>query len=335
MKLSIYLIVWLATVFMLPVFCLGQVRSSKNIKIGMAVEFTNHAAAAYIARDKGWFKEAGLNISSYETYVTGMALAAAIARGDIQVAYICLVPAINAYANAGVRIKVVAGTHNYGYGLAVNPSRVKSPVDLEKPEVRVGCIQLGGAADAILHKTMEKYGLDKDKILSKVQRMNPTKQLMAIKAGRLDAAFLPEHWATMTGDYGFSMLLTAGDVWLGMEGSVLVVKEDLISNHPEIVRKLVKVTQKTTLWTHENPMEAADILARQLSLSSESLKHGDFSQSLQITPSILRESMSRLDYDTDITEKGVQEVIDYVYGLGNIRQGFAAKEILDLRFLIQ
>ncbi len=42
--------------------------------------------------------------------MTGMALASAMARGDIEVAYICLVPAINVYANAEVPLKIVAGT---------------------------------------------------------------------------------------------------------------------------------------------------------------------------------------------------------------------------------
>jgi len=60
-----------------------------------------------ISQDKGWFEEEGLNLASYESYVTGMALASALARGDIQVAYLCLVPAINVYANAKVSIMVM------------------------------------------------------------------------------------------------------------------------------------------------------------------------------------------------------------------------------------
>ncbi|MDY6830890.1 MAG: ABC transporter substrate-binding protein, partial [Thermodesulfobacteriota bacterium] len=61
----------------------------------MAVEFMDHAAAAFVAREKGWFAEAGLDVTAYESYATGMALAAALARGDIDAAFICLVPAVN------------------------------------------------------------------------------------------------------------------------------------------------------------------------------------------------------------------------------------------------
>ena len=86
----------------------GECFSEEEIPIGMAVEFMDHAACAYISQDKGWFEEEGLNLASYESYVTGMALASALARGDIQVAYLCLVPAINVYANAKVSIKIIA-----------------------------------------------------------------------------------------------------------------------------------------------------------------------------------------------------------------------------------
>jgi NitT/TauT family transport system substrate-binding protein len=112
----------------------GCGNDEEKASIGMAVEFTDHAAAAYVAQDKGWFDEEGLDLSAYESYVTGMALASALARGDTEVAYMCLVPAINAYANAGVPIKIVAGTHRYGYGLVVNPDRIRDIEDLEKPD---------------------------------------------------------------------------------------------------------------------------------------------------------------------------------------------------------
>ena len=325
------------------VFCLSlspqskeNSRRRKEIQIGMAVEFMDHAACAYIARDKGWFKGEGLKLSAYESYVTGMALAAALARGDIQSAYICLVPAINAYANARVPIKVVAGIHKYGYGLVVNPDKIKTVKDLEKPGIRIGCVREGGTVDVLLHKTIDKYGLDDGKILNKVQRMSPPKQGLAIKIGQLDAAFLPEQWATMAENLGFTMLLTSQDVWADMQGSVLVVKEKLITENPETVRRLVKVTQKATDWVNERPSEAAAIMARQMSVTGEQvfpLKAGKVAVRLEITPQVLLRSMARLDYTTCIDQRTVQETIDYLYHLGYIKKVFKAEQILDLRFL--
>ncbi len=301
--------------------------------IGMAVEFMDHAACAYIARDKGWFRDQGLTLSAYESYVTGMALASALARGDIQAAYICLVPALNVYANAGVPIRIVAGTHKYGYGLVVNPRIIKEVKDLERPGVRIGCVREGGAVDVLLHKAIDRFGLVPSRILDKVQRMNPPKQLLAIKMGQLDAAFLPEQWATMATNYGFRMLLTARDLWPRMQGSVLVVKEELIREHPEKVRALVRVTRNATDWINRHPRESAQILARQLSLTGEKVFPVKAAAGFEIDPETLKTSMSRMEYTTSIDPGMVQDVIDYMLRLGYLKKGFKAKDILDLEFM--
>jgi len=316
----------------------GECFSEKEIPIGMAVEFMDHAACAYISQDKGWFEEEGLNLTSYESYVTGMALASALARGDIQVAYLCLVPAINVYANAKVPIKIVAGTHKYGYGLVVNPEKIKSVKDLEEPGIRIGCVREGGAVDVLLHKTIDKYNLDEKKILNNIQRMNPPKQVLAINTGQLDASFLPEQWATMAEESGFKMLLMSQDVWPEMQGSVLVVKDELIRDHPEVVEKLVKISQKATDWINQHPQEAAEIVARQLQEAGGNLfpvEITDIATKTEITSEVLLRSMNRLEYTTDIDPAVVQEVIDYVAQLGYIKSSFKAGDILDLSFIKQ
>jgi len=316
----------------------GECFSEKEIPIGMAVEFMDHAACAYISQNKGWFEEEGLNFTSYESYVTGMALASALARGDIQVAYICLIPAINVYANAKVPIKIVAGTHKYGYGLVVNPDKIKSIKDLEGSDIRIGCVREGGAVDVLLHKTIDKYDLDENKILNNVQHMNPSKQVLAIKVGQLDAAFLPEQWATMAEESGFKMLLMSQEVWPEMQGSVLVVKGKLIRDYPDLVRKLVKVSQKATGWINQHPQEAAEIVARQLQEAGGSLfpvEIADIATKTEITPEVLLRSMNRLEYTTDIDLAVIQDAIDYVARLGYIKSSFKAEDILDLSFIKQ
>jgi NitT/TauT family transport system substrate-binding protein len=295
----------------------------------MAVEFMDHAACAYISQDKGWFEEAGLNLTTYESYVTGMELAASLARDEIQVAYICLVPAVNVYANGGISIKIVAGTHNYGYGLVADPGKIKTVADLDYPGIRLGCVREGGAVDMLMQKTIDSYNLDEAKILGNTQRMSPPQLVLAVKTGQLDAAFLPEQWATMTEELGFTMLLTSQEIWPDMPGSMLVVKQNLIDTHPEIVRKLVNVSQRATAWINEHPEEAAEIVARQMQASSGNTD----TTGLEITPEVMLQSMQRLEYTTEISPPAVQDVIDYIASLGYIKSSFSAADILDLSFI--
>ena len=333
-RISILLVITLLV--FVSVFIVGECVSKEKASLGMAVEFMDHAACAYISQDKGWFEEEGLNLASYESYVTGMALASALARGDIQVAYMCLIPAINVYANARVPMKIIAGTHKYGYGLVVNPNKIKSIKDLEGSDIRIGCVREGGAVDVLLHKTIDRYNLNEKKILNNIQRMNPAKQVLAVNTGQLDAAFLPEQWATMTEDLGFKMLLMSQEVWPEMQGSVLVVKDELIRDNPEVVKKLVKISQKATDWINQYPQEAAEIVARQLQESGGNLFPVEITAiatKTEITPEVLLRSMNRLEYTTDIDLAMIQEAIDYVAQLGYINSSFKAGDILDLSFI--
>jgi NitT/TauT family transport system substrate-binding protein len=314
----------------------GQYILANEVSIGMAVEFMDHAASAYICQDKGWFAEEDIELSSYESYVTGMALASALARGDVQVAYICLVPAINIYANAKIPIKIIAGTHKYGYGLVVNLKKVEKVQDLEKTNIRIGCVREGGAVDVLLHKTIDKYSLDEKKLVSNIQRMNPPKQILAIQMGKLDAAFLPEQWATLAEKFGFKMLLKSQDIWPEMQGSVLIVKEDLIKTSPEVVKKIFMVNERATHWINQNMFEAAEIVNDQLQKTESNLypkKTLDIDGKFMLNHALLLRSMKNLDYTININQKIIQETIDYMKQLGYIKNSFDANDILDLRFL--
>jgi len=217
----------------------------------------------------------------------------------------------------------------------VDSNVVKTVKDLEKPHTRIGCVREGGAVDVILHRVMDSYHLNEKKILSKVQRMNPPKQVLAIKTGQLDATFLPEHHATMAEEFGFKMILKTQDVWPEMQGSVLAVKESLLRDYPQMVKALVEVSQKATDWINQHPDEAAEIVADELQVVGKNifpLKAVQIAAKLRITPEVVGRSMNRLKYTTNVTPGMVQDTIDYMAELGYIKQ-FRAEEILDLRFL--
>ncbi|MDX9839812.1 MAG: ABC transporter substrate-binding protein [Desulfobulbus sp.] len=304
----------------------------------IAIEFNAHAVPAYVAIERKLFEAEGLQVTAYASYITGASLAAALTRGDIDAAYICLVPTINAYANAGVPIKVVCGTHLYGYGLAVHPDRVQSVRDLEHADIRVGCLREGTAVDTVLQKAIERFELDKQKILPKVRRMHPAKSLLAVRAGQLDAVFLPEHWLTMTERFGFVVMLTARDIWPDMIGSVLVVKDSLITTTPHVVEKMVRATREATRWMNRHAAASAEIAAQYLSQENGKapLVEGlDDEAEFRISRESMLRSMRNLDYINDLDGDMVQAIIDNAAALGNIRRPFAAGSLLDLQYIQQ
>lgn len=335
-RMSMKKTISLATVMVITALMTAACSRSHEEPIGMAIEFNAHATSTYIALEKGWYEEEGLAFETYDSYVTGMALASALARGDIEVAYMCLVPAITAYANAGVDIKIVSGTHKHGYGLAVDPDLIKTVQDLDNPGIRIACVQAGGAVDIVLNKTIDIYGLDEAEVLANTLRMNPAKALMAVKAGQVDAVFLPEQWCSMAEEYGFELLVQSKDVWPDMQGSVLVVKQSLIDQSPQTVEAIVRTDRKTLAWINANVEEAAQILSRSLqgtiqqSLPLDSAF--DNASGFEYSPAVMQRSIERIEFTGSIDAQVVQNVIDYMAELGYISSSFPAEEILDLSF---
>ncbi|MDD3580725.1 MAG: ABC transporter substrate-binding protein [Desulfobacca sp.] len=313
-----------------------DISKTQTKPLTIAVEFTTHSACAHLANQQGWYQEEGLIIDNFENFITGMALAAALTQGHIDAAYTCLIPAINARANAKVPIKIVAGIHQYGYGLVVDPKRVQTIDDLKKKGIRIGCNREGSPVDALLHKMIVKYHLDKKLLLDKVRRMNPPQLLLALKMGQLDAAFICEQFPTMAKELGFKELLSASDLWPDMPGSVLVVREELIQEYPEIVQKLVKVTARATQFINAHPAEAAEIVAGELQVAGKKLfpvKAIAVAAKLVITPPVILKSLTlSLTNTTEIKATDIQQAIDTCVELGYIKEAFPAEEFIDLSF---
>jgi len=296
-------------------------------RLGVAVEFNTHAACAYIALEKGWYRDEGIELNAFDSYVTGVALASALARGDIQVAYICAAPAIITKSR-GVPIKIVSGTHRYGYSIVAKPE-IKNISDLEGK--RIGCVKEGSPNDLLLQLTIHRFNLTNIDI----RRMDPPKQIVALASGQIDAAFLPEHYATLAESQGFHTIARSQDIWPNMLGSVLVVKEDLIRNRPEIVQKVVEISEKGTKFSRESPHEASELVCSQLKIADP--LGGEKSiiapQVAQLTPELIERSMRNLDYTCKVDPKDIQEYVDLLKSLGYIEGDLKPEDLLDLRFI--
>jgi len=307
----------------------------------VAVEFTTHASSAYVAKARGLYEAEGLRVKTFDSYVTGMALAAALTRGDVDVAYICLAPAISAHANGGVALKVVSGTHHYGYAVVADEKVIKTPRDLEKPGMRIGCVREGNAADVLFEKGISHYGLNRAAVLKNVRRMNPPEQILALKAGRLDAAIMPEHYPSIAVAQGFKVVFSARDVWPGMQGSVLAVSDRLLENSPEIVRSLVRVNRQATRWINGHPKEAAAIVFRALSVAGDingasavyPAPQARLAGKLSLSPEVVLSSITQgVEITADVDPVQVQKTIDAMAELGLIRGRFDAWKILKLEW---
>jgi len=273
----------------------------------LAVEYNTHAACFYLAKENGWFEEEGIELTHFENHQTGWGVAAALARGDIAGAYLCLAPLLLIH-NLGVPIKIVTATHLYGYGIVATP-KIQHPDDLSGKTI--GCMKEGLPPDLLFHRVREKFGLKGITL----KRTEPSKQVMALLSGSLDAACLPEHYVSLAESKGFPVLMRSQDVWPRMPGSVLAVRSDSFkSDDTDIFRRLYRVTQKATqaLNDRRRQGENAEMMGKILDIPAQ----------------VASRSMERLDYRNDLQVGAVQEMIDEMAGLGYVKKGLRGEDLL-------
>lgn len=310
-----------------------QVANEEKVDLNVAVEYTDHAASFYYAQGTDLFQDAGININDIKVYASGVGVAAAFTKGGFDASYMCLVPAIFTYANGGVPIKIIAGTHKDGYALVVNSATINELGDLEKDGVKIANGPQGTTTDFLQMLLIEQERLDSEKIMANTVRMNAGKQLLALFNGKVDAIFVPEHFASLAASFpDMEMLIKSSDIWPDMQGSVLVVTDDLLTNQPEVVEKLKEINEQSIKLMSENSEEAAEIIAQVLNINQVLVKEQMESPdaNLEVTQEIAAASMKNLKMTSDIRVEEVQVIIDKMYELGYLTKSFDAKEIIDI-----
>lgn len=302
-------------------------------KLNFAVEYTSHATSYYYADAKDFFKDADIDINDVKVYVSGAAVATAFVKEHFDAAYMCLVPAIITYANGGVPLKIIAGTHKDGYGIVANKEKIKDIKDLEKDGVKIGVGPKGTVVSFIQHVFVEKFGLNPEKIDKNFVTMNSSKQIMALKAGIVDAIIVPEHFVSLAAKLdGMYVLANSRDFWKDLQGSVIVVMDKTIKERPEIVKKIKEINKKAIDGINSNKDEASKIVAKVLNVYQDRIKNETKTPDvdLTVTPEVVKSSIEHMVITDNISEEAVQEVIDKMVQYGFIQKSFPAKEILAL-----
>ncbi len=282
---------------------------SRTVSLHIGVEFNTHATPVWIALKDGLFSKEGINITGVLKFRTGLELAAALARGDVKAGWVCLGPAL-IIIDRGIPVKIVAKYHNYGYELVVNPANIKDVNDLNNTVIYTP--GKGSPAYLLLLKMEEKYGIR----FKGIHFMKPQNILAALLSGEINAAFLPEHYASVAWSKGMKILLTAQDLWPNMPGSFLVVRDDLIRNDPGVVRGLVKATLEGIHIINSNISEAVE---------ADSVYLG-------VPPAVANHSIHMLEWNTTMDISLIQQYIDFMYAHGLLKHHLNASDIVDLRF---
>ena len=201
----------------------------------------------------------------WSTFNAGPSVIEAMFAGQIDLAYIGPVPALNAFEKSRGDVLVIAGSATGGAALLVTRNSGISDVgDLDGKNVAIP--QLGNTQHLYLLALLKENNLSpvsEGGSVNVIAVSNPDVPGL-MDRGELDAALVPEPWASL-------LELNHGALPIKQDGkddatTVVLVRKDFLIDNPELVAKFLDVHHGITLEIQENATEAKRDVNAQIEL---------------------------------------------------------------------
>src|SRR5277367_5561509 len=186
----------------------------------------------------------------------------ALISNRVQAAFI-VAPLALALKAQGVPIKVVYLGHRYGSAVVVRKNGpIKTFADMRGHTVAIP--SRFSDERLLLFRAMKVWGIKPGEI--KMVEMAPPDVAGALAAGAIDAYSMGEPFPSQAEMGGFGRILFhAREYWPDYMSCVLVVRQDVIDNRPDVVQVLVDGIARSGLWldtSKPHREDAADFVGR-------------------------------------------------------------------------
>jgi NitT/TauT family transport system substrate-binding protein len=175
----------------------------------------------------------------------------------------------------------------------------------------------------VITKLMEDEGMRPGDIT--FVDMAPPDMPSALAAGAIDAYFVGEPFAAKAELSGTGRVLYhAKDIWPHFISCVLVVRDELIAEHPEIVGDLVRGIAESGEWAEQNRLAAAALVART----------DYYNQDRKLLEFVLTQPPDRVSYrQLDPSDDDMRAIMHYAIRTGILRGPIELRDLVDRRFI--
>lgn len=173
----------------------------------------------------------------------------------------------------------------------------------------------------VITKLMEDEGMQPDDI--NFVDMPPPDMPQALAAGAIDAYFIGEPHAAKAQLNGTGRVLYyAKDIWPHFISCVLVVRDELIRDHPEVVRDLVRGIAESGEWAEQHRLEAAKVAAPY------------FRQDQKLLEFVLTQPPDRVSYRMlTPTDEDMKAIMKYAIKAGILKKEIDIYDLVDRQFI--
>lgn len=226
---------------------INTVNAVEKIKVG-ALHWTSHSAS-FVAYERGYFKEAGLEVE-FRFFKAAQPMAIAIASGDVDFGITAISGGLINLAGKGA-IKVIGGVLNEEDGIdgqmivaskKAYDAGLKTPADLKGHSF--GITQTGSSFHYMAHKIAQKEGfLDADINMKPLQKIGSI--IGALKTQQIDAwAVVPHIAKELIKDTDIILIGKISDYIPDYQVTTVFTSSKIAENKPELVQSFLDAFAK-------------------------------------------------------------------------------------------
>ncbi|WNM28476.1 ABC transporter substrate-binding protein [Demequina capsici] len=235
-----------------------------------------HAMPARVAEEKGFFTDAGLDVTVID-FTSGSDLTKAIAGGTVDVG---AATGLDAVAAAAHDVDIQAFWGIYGPSPMALIVGADSTITgfADTAGTKIGISRVGSLTDYTLRAALDASGVSIDDV-TEVPLGDPATTMAALANGDVDGFVLPVTFAYIVQAQGTGKLAeVAGDVIGGPDQfAILMAPSTYIADNTDTLKRLTDVYTQTIEWMQANPDETVAIAMDKLGMS-DSIAQGTYDQ---------------------------------------------------------
>ena len=292
-----------------------SIAAPRQVRLGYLRSDLHHLAA-WVAMDKGFFREEGVNVEIAGIFNAGPEEMTAFASRSLDMGYLGVAPSATGLANRSARISAVALANAEGSSVVVGKdSAVREVKDLAGKTVAIP--GYSSVQDFLLRKALEAAGVDPKKV--NIIVIKPPEMIVALNAKQIDAfiAWEPHPSKAVTMGIG-KVLISSPMIWKDHPCCVVAVDERFYKENPQVVKSFLKAHVRATAYIKKNPEDALRIGMKYTGMDEATV----------------REAISHIQYHYFAKEDDIKEYVRYLLKFGYVRSinvDEFAREYLDLK----
>jgi NitT/TauT family transport system substrate-binding protein len=268
----------------------AQAQSAAPVRLAYLQNDIHHLAL-WVALDKGFFRDEGVDVTVAGVFRAGSEVAGALGASQLDMAYLGEAPATIAAVRGTAHIRVVAQVNTEGSALvARSEAAITAIEDLRGKTVAVPA--LSSVQDVLLRKALASRGIPAASV--NVIVLGAPEMIPAMRAGQIDAFVAWEPYPSRAVTSGAGRIVSASaDIWPLHPCCVLAADKAFLAARPAEAAAVVRAHVKATAFIREHPIEAAAVAAKYTGISQ----------------SEAAEAIAHVRYDAVINVEGEREYL--------------------------